>query len=392
MNKSRYLRIKGMHCTGCEETIENALCRLPGVQSVKADYVRRTVDVEFDGELIADAKIRAAIEEKGYEFDSASASEGARLRKASIFLFFLLLVGGITFWGKSMIPGLVGEMSPNLGHAMLFSIGFFTGFHCIGMCGGFVVGYASANGPQLAASTAMRHLMYASGKTISYTAIGGTLGLLGSIVTFTPYMRGVISIAASIFIIIYGLKMLDVFPALRGFTLRLPHFVTKGVANELRVQRSPLMIGLLNGFMLGCGPLQAMYVMAAGTGSAQEGATMLFFFGLGTLIPLMSFGLIASSIPRHIMRQLVLASAVLVIAMGLMMADRGLKLTGSGYDFNSLTSRSHQLGSANREVNRPMKNYLESGESVIQGGSVDEKQKAWTSLTAYSLPFKRSMT
>jgi sulfite exporter TauE/SafE/copper chaperone CopZ len=341
MNKSRRLRIKRMHCTGCEETIENALRSLPGIQRVKADYVKRTVDVEFDAELIADVGIRAAIEKKGYEFDSAPAPAGSLVRNGSIFLFFLLLVGGITFWGKSMVPGLVGEMSPNLGHAMLFSIGFFTGFHCIGMCGGFVVGYASVNGPRSAPSTAIRHLMYASGKTISYAVIGGTLGLLGSIVTFTPYMRGVISIAASIFVIIYGLKMLDVFPALRGFTLRLPHFVTKGVANELRVQRSPLMIGLLNGFMLGCGPLQAMYVMAAGTGSVQEGATILFFFGLGTLIPLMGFGLIASSVPHRIMRQLVLASAVLVIGMGLMMADRGLKLTESGYDFSSLTSRSH---------------------------------------------------
>jgi len=69
--------------------------------------------------------------------------------------------------------------------------------------------------------------------------------------------------------------MLNVFPVLRGFTLRLPHFVTKGVANELRGQRSPLKIGLLNGLMLGCGPLQAMYIMAAGTGSAEEDATML---------------------------------------------------------------------------------------------------------------------
>ena len=362
MNKSRHLKIKGMHCTGCEETIENAVGRLPGVQNVKADYVKQTVDVEFDGKLIADAGIRAAIEEKGYEFDSTSA--GGRLRNGSIFLFFLLLVGGITFWGKSMIPGLVGEMSPNLGHAILFSIGFFTGFHCIGMCGGFVVGYASANGPQLAASTAMRHLMYAIGKTASYAAIGGALGLLGAVMTFTPFMRGVISIAASIFVIIYGLKMLDVFPALRGFTLRLPHFVTKGVANELRGQRNPLMIGLLNGFMLGSGPLQAMYIAAAGTGSPQEGATMLFFFGLGTLIPLMSFGLIASSVPRRILRQLVLASAVLVIAMGLMMADRGLKLTGSGYDFNSLTSPSQQLrplnGPAYGSRDRPANNYLES--------------------------------
>ena len=139
------------------------------------------------------------------------------------------------------------------------------------------------------------------------------------------------------------------------------------MANELRGQRSPLVIGLLNGFMLGCGPLQAMYVMAAGTGSALEGATMLFFFGLGTLIPLMSFGLFASSIPRRILHQLVLASAILVIAMGLMMADRGLKLTGSGYDFNSLTSRSQQFQSVNGAAigisDRSANNYLESAES-----------------------------
>jgi uncharacterized protein len=177
---------------------------------------------------------------------------------------------------------------------------------------------------------------------------------LGSIMTFTPYMRGVINLAASIFVIIYGLKMLDVFPPLRKFTLRLPHFFTKGVANELRDQRSPLVIGLLNGFMLGCGPLQAMYIMAAGTGNPQEGATMLFFFGLGTLVPLLSFGLIASSVSRGIMRQLVMASAFLVISMGLMMADRGLKLTASGYDFNSLSSRWQQ-----QVV--PPDNHLDSG-------------------------------
>jgi sulfite exporter TauE/SafE/copper chaperone CopZ len=356
MNKSRHLEVKGMHCTGCEETIENAVRHLPGVRKVKANYVTQAVDVEFDDKLAEEAGIRLAIQEKGYEFENAStAPANGHLRNGLIFLLFLLVVGGVTFWGKSMMPSLVGEMSPSLGYAMLFSIGFFTGFHCIGMCGGFVVGYASAGGRQSPASTAMRHLMYAVGKTASYAAIGGALGLLGSVVSFTPYMRGVISIAASIFVIIYGLKMLDVFPALRGFTLRLPHFVTKGVANELRGQRSPLRIGLLNGFMLGCGPLQAMYIMAAGTGSALEGATMLFFFGLGTLVPLLSFGLIASSVPRRLMRQLVLASAIMVIAMGLMMADRGLKLTGSGYDFNSLTSRSQQVA--------PAGHYLESSES-----------------------------
>ncbi|WP_090829397.1 sulfite exporter TauE/SafE family protein [Nitrosovibrio tenuis] len=358
--KSVHLKIKGMHCTGCEETIENAVGCLPGVKKVKADYAKRTVDVEFDGKLIGDSGIRHTIEEKGYEFESASINNSNRhIQNGLIFLFFLLVVGGVTFWGKSMVPGLIGEMNSSLGHAMLFSIGFFTGFHCIGMCGGFVVGYATAGGPQSAVTTTTRHLMYATGKTASYTAIGGAMGLLGSVMTFTPYMRGVINLAASIFVIIYGLKMLDVFPALRGFTLRLPRYVTKGVANELRGQRNPLVIGLLNGFMLGCGPLQAMYIMAAGTGNPQEGATMLFFFGLGTLLPLLSFGLIASSVSRSIMRQLVMASAILVIAMGLMMADRGLKLTGSGYDVNSL------LSSWQQQVT-PADNHLDSRNDVRQ--------------------------
>lgn len=357
--RSTHLKVKGMHCAGCEETIENAVSRLPGVQKIRADYVKQTVDVEFESKSIGEVGIRRAIEEKGYQFESASARSSSHSRRNTlIFLFFLLLVGGVTFWGKSMIPGLVGEMNAQLGYAMLFSIGFLTEFHCIGMCGGFVVGYAAAIEPRTAVSTAMAHLMYASGKTASYTVVGGSLGLLGSIMAFTPYMRGVVTLAASLFVIIYGLKMLDVFTVLRNFTLRLPRFVVRGVSNELRQRRSPLTIGLLNGLMLGCGPLQAMYIMAAGTGSAQEGATMLFFFGLGTLVPLLSFGLIASSISRDIVNLLVRASAILVIAMGLMMADRGLKLTGAGYDFNSLSPRWQQI--------TPADDHLESNDTIRQ--------------------------
>ena len=357
--KSTHLKVKGMHCTGCEETIENAVRHVAGVKKVNADYIKQTVDIEFDSTSTGETVIRRVIEEKGYEFESAfTKSSSHAIRNGLIFLFFLLLVGSVTFWGKSMIPGLVGEMNPQLGYAMLFSIGFFTGFHCIGMCGGFVVGYATAIEPRTARSTAMAHLMYATGKTASYTVIGGSLGLLGSIITFTTHMRGAITLAASLFVIIYGLKMLDVFSVLRNFTLRLPRSVVRGVSNELRHHRSPLAIGLLNGLMLGCGPLQAMYIMAAGTGSAQEGATMLFFFGLGTLVPLLSFGLISSSVSKDVITLLIRASAILVIVMGLMMADRGLKLTGSDYDFNSLSSRWQQAV--------PADNHLESNDIVRQ--------------------------
>jgi hypothetical protein len=33
------LRVAGMHCSGCEQTIEQALAQVPGVHRVKASYV-----------------------------------------------------------------------------------------------------------------------------------------------------------------------------------------------------------------------------------------------------------------------------------------------------------------------------------------------------------------
>jgi copper chaperone CopZ len=53
--KSIHLKIKGMHCTGCEETIENAVVTLPGVQKVHADYVKQVVDVEFDSKSLPES-------------------------------------------------------------------------------------------------------------------------------------------------------------------------------------------------------------------------------------------------------------------------------------------------------------------------------------------------
>jgi len=64
------------------------------------------------------------------------------------------------------------------------------------------------------------------------------------------------------------------FSVLRHFTLRLPKAVNRSITSGLQKHRSPLLTGLLTGLLLGCGPLQAMYVMAAGSGDPLEGATL----------------------------------------------------------------------------------------------------------------------
>ncbi|WP_367025605.1 sulfite exporter TauE/SafE family protein [Methylococcus sp. ANG] len=353
-NRRIQLRIEDMHCTGCEQIIEEALRRLPGIQWAKASYPTARAEVEFDDAFISEPRIRRAIEEKGYRVAKiAKRSLKHYALNGLIFFLLLLVVGGVAFWGKSLMPGLMKQMSAQVGYAMLFTIGFLTGFHCIGMCGGFVVSYSTAVAPRTVARLAAAHLLYAFGKTASYVLIGAGFGLLGSLVTITAYMRGIAALAASLFLVIYGLKMLNVFAFLRYFTLRLPRFMVRGVAKEVREQHNPLVIGLLTGLLLGCGPLQAMYIMAAGTGSPREGATILFFFGLGTLLPLLGFGLFASILSRNTIHLLVRVSGILVIIMGLMMADRGLKLIQSGYDLASLLSRWEQRDSAELHPSEP---------------------------------------
>jgi sulfite exporter TauE/SafE len=176
------------------------------------------------------------------------------------------------------------------------------------------------------------------GKTLSYTVLGGLCGLAGSLITFTPTMKGAAAIAASIFLMGFGLNMLHLLPHLRCFGFTMPRWLSRFVHAEFRKHHSPFAIGLLNGLMIACGPLQAMYVMAAGTGSPWEGARVLLLFGAGTLPLLLGFGFLTSLISHQTSDKLLKASGLIVVALGLIMLNRGLILTGSGYDFRSLSA------------------------------------------------------
>lgn len=338
-------RVNGMHCSGCEQTIEQALARLPGVRRANASYVTATVEIDVDDGLSLDERIRRAIEDSGYQVAEPSRrSSASHALNGLLIVILLLIVGGVAFWGRSLVPGLLRQMTGHVAYPVLFGIGFLTGFHCIGMCGGFVVSYSTALSPRTPASVAGAHLQYALGKTTSYVLMGAGFGFLGSLVTITPGMRGVAALVAGVFVVIYGLRMLDVFSLVRRVTLPLPPGLARLVATQVGRQRNPLVIGLLTGLLLGCGPLQAMYVMSAGSGSPKEGAAILFFFGLGTLGPLLSFGLLASMMSPNVRRQLVRASGILMIVMGVLMVDRGVTLMRSAHRVGSVLSPWTQLG------------------------------------------------
>ena len=320
---------------------------LPGVKQVKADYPTETVTVVFDPALTNVGDICGAVIRKGYRCSlpgNTKAPPNVFKKLAGVVLgiagILLIIFLDTKFISQSGVP----DITRHMGYDLIFVLGLLTGFHCVGMCGGLVLSY-TADDARLGRSSSLSHVVYGATKTFSYSIIGAMFGLLGAIIAFTPILRGIAGITAGIFLVLFGLNMLNLFPVLRKIRFKLPAGVASFVGQNNRSRNRPLVTGLLNGLMIACGPLQAMYVMAAGTGSPIEGAKMLFTFGIGTLPVMLGFGFLSGMISGALTHQLLRASGVILILLGAVMINRGLILTGTGYDLQSATmSAATRLG------------------------------------------------
>jgi sulfite exporter TauE/SafE/copper chaperone CopZ len=374
--KTAKIKIQGMHCKSCEYLIKEEVKELKGVQNVKVSYADSKAEITFDPNKISEKEIIKKIREHGYTCSTPgqkSSGDCYSLSKNHLYIGFgigiiLILLGAYLISGgfNLSFPTIDAKTS----YALLFAAGLLTGLHCIAMCGGFVVSYTAKDASENK-SKFMSHLSYGFGKTLSYMIIGGLFGLLGSFIAFTPAIRGWAAILAGLFLVIFGLKMFNIFPFLRHFSIGMPKFL-RNYLNKKGMKSSPLGIGLLNGLMIACGPLQAIYIYAAGTGSAIQGALSLLAFGLGTLPVLLGFGLVASLVSNKLTHKILKLSGVIVIILGIVMLNRGLALTGSGYDFNSMIT-SVSAGGITGGVPAINQGYQEINMKVTRSGYVPNK-------------------
>jgi sulfite exporter TauE/SafE len=279
-----------------------------------------------------------------------------------IFGLVGLLVLGY-FILKTVSGVAVPEINQGMSYGFLFIVGLLTGFHCIAMCGGFVIGF-TARDAQESQKTTLSPVIYGLGKIVSYTVIGGIFGWLGSIIAFTPLIRGIVGITAGVLLVIYGINLMNFIPWLRRLWIKPPKFVLNWMEknNQKSSPIRPLVVGLLNGLMIACGPLQAIYILAAGTGNALDGAKLLFIFALGTLPVMIGFGYLTTLISHKMTGRLFKISGVLVLLLGLVMLNQGLVLTGSGFDFNSLLA----IRAASTNSNATTKSTISTGYQTIK--------------------------
>jgi len=368
MTKNIILKIKGMHCNSCSQIIENGLKER--VNKISASYAKGTAEIDFDEEKITEGEIKSKIKGLGYEV--VENEKGKRNKWTLLSWLAIAIVLAIILY--SLFVGFDFNMSsihlPQVGEKLnlllLLVAGLLTGFHCVSMCGGFIVSYTTKNALN-GHKSFYQHLVYGISKVLSYALIGGLFGLIGGFIAFNTQIRGWVAILAGTFMIFYSLSMFGI-KFFRRFQIN-PKFLSKVAAkNPKGPYLGPLFTGLLTGLFIACGPLQAMYLYAIGSGSFKIGAISLAIFGLGTLPVLFIFGSLITVISHKTTSRILKISAIVVFVLGLIMINTGLALTGSSYDLQSIQSKI--TGSSN---NSTIVNGVQEINMVIDGTNWNPK-------------------
>lgn len=327
------LKVNGMTCPNCELRIENKLKKLTGLISVKANYTEESISLIYDSSSVKEAEIVAAIECLDYKVmpvgkQSTSLHNAKTSPKWTTIVKLLgiaIVIFAVLFVINNVVDLDIYTISINMGYGILFVVGLVTSLHCITMCGGInlslCMSYKPKNNDRF--SKLLPSILYNTGRVISYTLVGGAAGALGSVINISQGVRGVGAVIAGTFMVLMGLNMIGIFPALGKFMPRLPKIFGNKLYDGIG-KNSPLIIGLLNGLMP-CGPLQSMQLYALGTGSFLSGALSMFLFSLGTVPAMFGLGAISSMLTKGFTEKMMKISAILVMVLGVSLLVMGLR-------------------------------------------------------------------
>lgn len=319
------IQVSGMSCPACEKKVSKALKKIPGVVVAEASFVKGAAKITAARE-VKTAEISAALSGSGYALASDSPKQVSSKTVALIVVVFVALYLILKGSGALSIFGHFPEPGERASLLALFLVGALTSFHCVAMCGGINLGQsivAAKNGRSPLRSNAE----YQIGRLVSYTLVGGVVGLLGSVFSFSPALQGTLMAVAGILMLVVAFNLFGAFKVLRKFQVRVPKILAQKAARFSRGKGS-FTIGLLNGLMP-CGPLQSMQIYALGTGSFTAGAASMFCFCAGTMPLVFIFGTAGGGLSRKFAHFMPKVAAAAILVMGFSMLSNGLSLSGA---------------------------------------------------------------
>lgn len=341
-NKKLKFQIHGMHCASCEILIERQFKKVAGVEHVKVNHATGKADVQYS--TLPDIQaLHDAVKEQGYTVSSWADrhSVAAQLKQyhtkrdyIELGAVVLILVAGYLLLRQfDLVPKL--GITENMSYGFVFAIGLVAAMStCLAVTGGLLVALAAKYNethPHLTGVQKFRpHLYFNAGRVAGYTTFGGVIGALGSVLTLSPQVNGLITIAASLVMIILGFQLLHLFPGLKRLQPKMPKFLAHKIhdaTSNTHHPAAPFFLGAST-FFLPCGFTQALQLYVLSQGDWKVGALTMLVFSLGTLPALMSLSALSSFIKGAFQRYFLKFAGAVVILLGLFNINNGVNLTG----------------------------------------------------------------
>ena len=339
------LRVNGLHCGNCEVLVERKFKGIPGVQKVSVNHATGRAEVLTTRDQTKLKEFNKALHDSTYTVSWWDAGNRARPTSANNIakpaygqiasMFLLVYVAYLLLAQLDLIPQGPG-IGKNMSYGVVFLIGIAAAFSsCLAVAGGLLLAiaakYNEAN-PGLTGFKKLQPTLYFNGgRIIGYTLFGGLIGELGSVFTLSSWGTGVVSIAASLVMIILGFQMLNLFPWMKRFQPRMPkslaHIVHDFSGSAGALTGGPAIAGA-GTFFLPCGFTQGLQLYVLSIGSPVTGALTMLAFSLGTLPGLLSLSMISSFARGAFQTYFVRFAAVVVVMLGFWNIPNGFALTG----------------------------------------------------------------
>jgi uncharacterized protein len=190
-------------------------------------------------------------------------------------------------------------------------------------------------------------ILFLAAKLFAYTVLGFLLGWLGSVLTLSPTVKGILQIGIGIFLVGNALRMANVHPIFRYFSFEPPSRITRYIRRVSKSNDStitPLFLGALT-ILIPCGVTQSVMAVVIGTANPLLGAAIMFSFILGTSPTFLGVTYLATSLVRSFQKYFYPIVTLIVLIMGLYTLNGGLNLMGSPFSFNAI-ARSIQAETA----------------------------------------------
>lgn len=331
------LYVSGMHCAACEVLLDKKIAKLDGVKNVKASLSDSKVEITYaKGHVPQIDDLNKNFSDLGYTFSEqpvGQAKVGQLEIMQALFVGIILIIAYVIIDDTKIFTRFSLNVESSL--PAFFIIGVIASLStCAALVGGVLLSMSKQwnqlYGGKDEDKRAIPFVLFNIGRLVSFTLLGGLLGVIGSLFQISLRMTSVLIIAVSIMMVILALQMLGVSWA-KKIRFGFPKILSRYASNEqnFKGKYMPFTIGAMT-FFLPCGFTLMAQTVALATGNFFLSALMMLSFAIGTLpiLGILSFSSVKFQKNPALSGTFNLIASVFILLFGLFNVNAQLNVLG----------------------------------------------------------------